>query len=208
MKRTLCALILCLAPAAVAQTAPPSPGGPHAGHGAAAPKQEKSTPAAEQYFTDLELLDQDGKKVRLYTDLLKGKTVVVNTFFATCPTVCPPLTANLKKVQDHFGDRVGKDLFFVSITVDPETDTPEKLRAFAQKFQTKSGWSFVTGKKENVDRALYKFGQYVKEKNDHGTVLLIGNVPTELWKKAYGLAPRTDLIKIITEVLDDRSVTK
>ena len=132
MKRTLTAvfIILAAAVAGAAQTAaPPEPAGakdPHAAHHAAQPKSEKPS-AAQKYFSDVELINQDGEKVRFYSDVLKGKTVVVNAFFTTCTSVCPPMNRSMEKIQAALGPRVGKDVFLVSITVDPETDTPPRL---------------------------------------------------------------------------------
>src|SRR5262245_54023148 len=85
-----------------------------------APAAAQEPSAAEKYFSDVELIDQDGKKLHFYSDVLKGKTVVVNTFFTTCTSVCPPMNRNMQKIQEALGDRVGKDVFFISITVDPE----------------------------------------------------------------------------------------
>jgi cytochrome oxidase Cu insertion factor (SCO1/SenC/PrrC family) len=160
--------------------------------------------AAAKYFGDVELIDQDGRKVRFYTDVLKGKTVVVNALFTTCTNVCPPISRNFERIQEALGERLGKDVFLVSITVDPENDTPEKLKAYAEKFHVRAGWSFLTGKKENVDQALYKLGQYVQDKNSHKTIVIIGNEATGLWKKAFGLARADDLIKLVDEVMNDR----
>jgi protein SCO1/2 len=209
-KRTLFALVFCLVvavAAASAQTAPAAD--PHAGHkmGDAQAAAQAETSAAQKYFTDVELIDQDGKPRRLYSDLLKGKTVVVNAFFTTCTSVCPPMTRNLEKVQDALGERFGRDVFFISISVDPEVDTPERLKDYAQKFHAKPGWMFLTGKKENIDWALYKLGQYVEDKNDHTTGIIIGNEATGLWKKALGIAPATELIKLVAGVADDKAAT-
>ena len=135
---------------------------------------------AQKYFTDVELLNQDGKKVRFYSDVLKGKTVVVNAFFTTCTSVCPPMNRNMEKIQEVLGDRVGRDVFLVSMTVDPETDTPARIKDYARKFHAGPGWIFLTGKKENLDWALYKLGQYVEQKDDHKTIFIIGNEPTGL----------------------------
>ncbi|HVG29430.1 MAG TPA: SCO family protein [Pyrinomonadaceae bacterium] len=218
MKRTLFTLAFCLVSAAAATASAQTPASParpapaadpHAAHkaGDAKAAAQGETPAAQKYFTDVELVDQDGKPRRLYSDLLKGKTVVVNAFFTTCTSVCPPMTRNLEKVQAALGERFGRDVFFVSISVDPEVDTPARLKDYAQKFHAKPGWTFVTGKKENVDWALYKLGQYVDEKNDHTTGIIIGNEATGLWKKALGIAPAADLIKVVTSVADDKAVT-
>jgi protein SCO1/2 len=84
------------------------------------------------------------------------------------------------------------------------TDTPERLKAYAEKFHAQSGWWFITGNKENVDLALRKLGLYAAEKTDHSSVMIIGNEATGLWKKAFALAPAGNLIKIIDEVAADK----
>ena len=160
--------------------------------------------AAQKYFTDVELLTQDGERVRFYSDVLKGKTVVVNVFFTTCTAVCPPMNRNMEKIQEAFGDRIGKDIHLVSITVDPANDTPPRLKEYAQKFNARAGWTFLTGKKENVDWALYKLGQYVETKDDHKTIIIVGNETTGLWKKALGMAKAEELVAIVRGVADDK----
>jgi protein SCO1 len=170
----------------------------HENHGSTEP-----TPAAK-YFSDVELLDQDGRKLKFHSDVLKGKTVVINALFTTCTNVCPPISRNFERIQDALGERLGKDVFLVSITVDPETDTPTKLKEYAQRFHARKGWSFLTGTKENIDSALYKLGQYVEEKGQHKTIIIIGNEATGLWKKAFGLAAADDLIKLVEEVMNDK----
>lgn len=117
------------------------------------------------------------------------------------------MSRNFERIQAALGERLGKDVFLVSITVDPENDTPEKLKAYAERFHARPGWSFLTGKKENVDSALYKLGQYVEEKSQHKTIIIIGNEATGLWKKAFGLASAEDLIKLVEEVMNDKGVT-
>src|SRR5690349_12301364 len=112
--------------------------------------------AAEKYFSDVELIDQDGQKVRFYSDVLKNKIVAINTFFTTCTNICPPMNRNFEKIQEALGDRLGKDAFLISITVDPQTDTPPRLKEYSRRFHARPGWLFLTGKKENVDWALYK----------------------------------------------------
>ena len=161
-------------------------------------------PPAEKYFSDVELINQDGQKVRFYTDVLKNKVVVINTFFTTCTNICPPMNRNFEKIQEALGDRLGKDAFLVSITVDPETDTPTRLKEYGRRFHARPGWMFLTGKKENVDWALYKLGQYVETKDDHTSIFIIGNEPKGLWKKAMGLAKAEELIKIVEDVINDR----
>jgi protein SCO1 len=199
-------ILLILAAAAFRTTAQvkPAPSEPHDHSHTTA----KDASPAEKYFTDVELTNQDGKKVHFYSDVLKGKTVVVNAFFTTCTSVCPPMNRNMEKIQEALGDRVGRDVFLVSLTVDPETDTPARLKEYAQKFHAGPGWTFLTGKKENLDWALYKLGQYVEKKDDHTTVIIIGNEPTGLWKKAFGMANVAELVQIVESVVNDKGGTK
>ena len=160
--------------------------------------------AAQKYFTDTLLVNQNGEKMRFYSDLLQGKTVIINSFFATCQGSCLPITKNLEKVQDALGDRLGKDAVIISISVDPTVDTPNELKAFSKKFHARPGWYFLTGSKENVDFILMKLGQYVEEKSDHLNIVIIGNERTGLWKKAFGLAKSEDLVKVVDSVLNDQ----
>jgi protein SCO1/2 len=159
---------------------------------------------AENYFSDVELINQDGEKVRFYSDVLKNKVVVINTFFTTCTGICPPMNRNFEKIQEALGDRLGKEAFLVSISVDPETDTPTRLKEYSRRFHARPGWMFLTGKKENVEWALYKLGQYVETKDEHTSVFIIGNEPKGLWKKAMGLAKAEELIKIVEDVINNR----
>ena len=181
---------------------PAPPAEPH-DHSHMSNTAEASSPA-QKYFTDVELINQDGKKVHFYSDVLKGKTVIVNAFFTSCTSVCPPMNRNMEKIQEALGDRVGRDVFLVSMTVDPETDTPARMKEYAKKFHAGPGWLFLTGKKENLDWALYKLGQYVESKDDHQTVLIIGNEPTGLWKKAFGMANVAELVQVVESVVNDK----
>lgn len=159
---------------------------------------------AQNYFTDVELVNQDGKPRRLYSDLMKDRVVIINAFFTTCTSICPPMTANLSKVQNWLGDRLGKEVQMLSISVDPLTDTPPRLKDYAQKFGARPGWYFLSGKKANVEFALHKLGQFVEEKNDHTGIIIIGNLRTGLWKKAFGLAKPDELIKVVESVVNDK----
>jgi protein SCO1/2 len=167
-----------------------------------APPAEAS--AAQKYFTDVELVNQNGEKMRLYSDVLKDRVVVVNAFFATCQGSCLPMNRNLEKLQAAFKERMGKDLYIVSISVDPTLDTPQALKEYAKKLDIAPGRLFLTGKKENVDWALYKLGQYVAQREQHTNIFIIGNERTGLWKKAFGLSQPDELVKIVESVLNDK----
>ena len=138
-------------------------------------------------FPNVELTTQHGKKVRLYDDLLKGKSVAVNTFFAGCGDVCPLGTAKMLELQKLLGDRVGKDIFFYSISIDPYHDTPESLKAYADRFNVGPGWLFLTGKEEDVQLATRALGlgtlQATAPRDNHSTTLMVGNEPSGQWMK-------------------------
>jgi len=159
---------------------------------------------AHKYFTDTVLVNQNGEKMRFYTDLLQGKVVIINSFFATCQGSCLPLNRNLEKVQESLGDRLGKDVNIISLSVDPTVDTPPLLKAYAKKLNARPGWYFLTGEKQNVDFVLKKLGQFVDNKQDHLNIFIIGNERTGLWKKAFGLAPSAELVKVVDSVLNDQ----
>ncbi|HEV8189366.1 MAG TPA: SCO family protein [Pyrinomonadaceae bacterium] len=158
----------------------------------------------KKYFTDVLLVNQNGEEMRFYSDLLQNKVIVINSFFATCKGSCLPLNRNLEKLQKALGDHMGKEVYFVSISVDPTVDTPANLKAYAKKLNAGPGWYFLTGDKENVDFALKKIGQFVDDKNDHLNIFIIANERTGLWKKAFGLAPDTELMKVVESVLNDK----
>jgi protein SCO1/2 len=149
------------------------------------------TPAASatnrwgaNYFPNVPLTTQDGQTVHLYDDLLKGKTVVVSLFYSECQDSCPPETARLVQVQRMLGDHVGKDVFFYSISIDPEHDTPAVLKAYAEKFHVGPGWLFLTGKKADIDivgRNLDLDADPTLNRDGHTVDLMIGNEPTGQW---------------------------
>jgi cytochrome oxidase Cu insertion factor (SCO1/SenC/PrrC family) len=157
--------------------------------------------ASAAYFPNHVLLTQDNKPVRFYDDVLKGKVVLINFMFTTCTGVCPPMTANLAKVQSYLGDRVGRDVRIVSISVDPTVDTPEKLKKYAEGFHAGPGWYFLTGKKENVDWVLYKLGGYVEDKMQHSATLVIGNEATGEWVKTAALRNPSQIAEAVIELL-------
>jgi protein SCO1 len=170
--------------------------------------QQPASPAeqspAHKYFTDVVLINQNGEKVRFYSDLLAGKVIIINSFFATCKGVCLPLNRNLEKIQEALGERIGKDVYIISISVDPTVDTPPRLKEYAKKLNARPGWSFLTGDKQNVEFALMKLGHFVNEKENHLNIFIIGNERTGLWKKAIGLAPSDQLVKVVESVLNDK----
>ena len=139
------------------------------------------------YFPNVSLTTQDGTAVRFYDDLLKGKAVAVNTMYTSCKDECPLETARLVQVQRLLGERMGKDIFFYSITTDPKNDTPKVLKAYAEKFGVGPGWLFLTGKDEDLKLVIKKLGlssaRDVARRDGHSASLMLGNEPTGQWMR-------------------------
>jgi len=147
-----------------------------------------------RYFPDVVLTTHHGKKVRLYEDLIKDKIVVVGLMYAQCTGVCPIITSNLVKVQRLLGDRVGRDIFFYSLTVQPEHDSPKVLKQYAKMHGVGPGWYFLTGKPDDVDLVRRKLGfvdpnpEVDKDKTRHSGNVRYGNEPRCLWAMFQGQA--------------------
>ena len=159
---------------------------------------EDATTLSSLKVPDIAVLDQNGKQLRFYSDLVKGKTVAINFIFTTCTTICPPLTATFRRVQQDLAQNAPAAQL-ISVSVDPATDTPQRLRDFAGKFKAGPGWTFVTGDKVEIDSLLQALGVAVADKNDHTPMILIGNDAAGYWTRAYGLASPTTLVKTITD---------
>ena len=153
---------------------------------------------------DTVVYNQHGRKLNFYTDLVRGKTVAINFIFNTCTTICPPLTATFRKLQKELGERVGRDIELISISVDPTTDVPERLLEFSGKFKAEPGWSFVTGGKPEIYQLLKELGAAVSDKNDHTPMILVGNDAAGYWTRTYGLAPASTLVKVVNEAAGKR----
>ncbi|HTN87066.1 MAG TPA: SCO family protein, partial [Sorangium sp.] len=131
--------------------------------------------AAAAYFTDTELIDQDGRPRRFYTDLLRGRKVLIHFVFTSCKGACPTMTANLARVQALLGKRAGKEIAILTITVDPVNDTPKVLKQFAAKFNAGEGWRFLTGTPQNVETVLGRLGGLTQKPEEHTSTLLVGD---------------------------------
>ena len=195
MTRRLLATALGLSLALPAPAAEPSP--------SAAPVASRED-RARNYFTDTVLYDQDGRAVRFYSDVLQGNVVVVNFIFTRCTDACPLLTRRMNAVRRDLGDRFGREVRFVSISVDPEFDTPGELRRFAQMQEASySGWTWLTGKKEDVDRVLGKLGEVVASPGDHSTGFLAANVRNGHWTRLRPDASPSVVAARVRELADE-----
>jgi cytochrome oxidase Cu insertion factor (SCO1/SenC/PrrC family) len=146
---------------------------------------------------DVTVVDQTGAERHFYRDLVAGKTVAVNFVFTTCTTICPPMGANFGRLRRELGERAGRDLHLISVSVDPVTDTPERLAAWAEKFGAGDGWTLVTGERGEITRLLKALEVFTPDINDHSPVVLIGNDDAGNWTRAHGLAPPAKLEELL-----------
>jgi len=145
---------------------------------------EQEEARARDYFTNLELVNQDGETVRFFDDVLKDKVVVISFVFTNCDGACPLITQKLTRVRDIMEGQIGNPIHFVSLSLDPERDTPAALKEFARTQQADhEGWVFLTGKPENLEQIIKKLGQYTPDIRSHSTIMLAGNVRSAHWMK-------------------------
>jgi protein SCO1/2 len=164
------------------------------------------------YFPNVTLTTQDGAPVRFYDDLIKGKIVAINLIYTTCKYACPLETARLAQVARLLGDRMGRDVFFYSITIDPDHDTPAVLKDYAAKYQAGPGWTFLTGKKDEIETISKKLGLYSepdpKNPDGHQAYLLIGNEATGQWMRNSAVDNPSFMARTIGDWLTSWQKTK
>ena len=153
----------------------------------AAPVSQAASSMGADYFSNIVLTTQDGKRVRFYDDLLKGKAVAINVIYTSCTDECPLETARMSEVQRLLGARMGRDIMFYSISIDPEHDTPAVLKAYAKKFGVGAGWLFLTGQKDDIAALTKKLGlsrnSDLANRDGHASSLMLGSEPTGQWMR-------------------------
>ena len=160
------------------------------------------------HFPNVELISQDGKKVHFYDDLLKDRKVVINFMFTKCDKACPIITANLVRVQKILHDRIGHDIFMYSISLSPEEDTPKVLKQYMKAHGIGPGWTFYTGKPEDILLLrkslgfLYDNPKEDADRNNHIGMLQIGDEPLTRWAHAEGQAHPEWIASVIRNEAD------
>ena len=148
----------------------------------------------DQHLPNVELVTHEGRKVRFYDDLVKGKVVAINFMYATCRGACLPATAHLVEVQQSLGVHMGRDITFLSISLEPKSDTPEVLKKYAQTHGVGPGWYFLTGKPEDIELLRRKLGAYEldpildADRTQHAGIVVLGNEPKGRWKAISALS--------------------
>jgi protein SCO1 len=177
-------------------------GDPHAAHRAmtAAGAGGEAERVSGLDIPDVAVLTQDGEPRRFYSDLVRGRVVAMNFVFTTCTTICPPMGANFGRLQQELGERLGRDVHLISVSVDPTTDTPQRLAAWAARFGARDGWTLVTGDQQEVERLLKSLQVFNADIREHSPVVLIGDEARGEWTRAWGLAGPAELAAIIARV--------
>ena len=154
---------------------------------------------AQQYFGDEMLLDQHGQSYRFFSDLLSRHVVLINVIFTHCQDACPMQTQRLRMVRNQLGDRFGTKFLFLSLSVDPERDDPQAMKAFAEKQQANvPGWYFLTAEKTVLQQILNRLGQWTDDPSNHSTLMIAGNAQNAHWVK---LRPDSPPERIVADLL-------
>jgi len=175
---------------------------------ATAKQSDRRTGGGESgYFPNLVFETHEGKRVRFYDDLVKGRLVVFNMMYASCSNICPPNTANLLQVQQALGAKAGRDVFMYSITLQPEFDTAAALQDYRRKYGIKPGWTFLTGQRNDVDLIRRKLGFFDPDPvvdadlRQHTGMLRIGHDARDRWSMLPALAAPRQILNSIANYL-------
>ena len=156
-----------------------------------------------RHLPNVEFRTQHGRRVKFYDDLVKDKKVLINFMYTECSGTCPRTTANLVKVQKMFGERMGRDVFFLSVSLTPDRDTPEKLKAYADEQGCGDGWYFLNGDIDDVDRLRRSLGVYDNpDVTQHIGILTYGNEPEGKWGATSTLASADQIAWTVTRRID------
>ena len=163
--------------------------------------QRPSNRWGANYFPNLPVIDQNGRTLNFYDDVIKGKIVVISFIYTSCQDLCPLTTAKMAQIEDKLDGAVGRDLFFVSMSVDPENDTPERMKAFADAFDVGPGWLFLTGKVADIRAINYKLGDRSdRNLSDHRNEIVLGNDAIGDWQRASVFGDLDSLVVSIRQM--------
>jgi cytochrome oxidase Cu insertion factor (SCO1/SenC/PrrC family) len=176
--------------------------------GASLALAEDEIARARDYFTNLELINQDGETVRFFDDVLKDKVVVINFIFTNCEGACPLITHKLTLVRDKLEGKIGNPIQFVSLSLDPERDTPAALKEFANTHNADhDGWVFLTGKSENLENIIKRLGQFTDDIEAHSTMMLAGNVNAAHWMKIQPQEMPPEIVEKLKLLMEDNEAS-
>jgi cytochrome oxidase Cu insertion factor (SCO1/SenC/PrrC family) len=161
--------------------------------------QDHGWPVAAQVFVpDVQVVTQTGEHLRFSSELLKGRVAIITGFFTSCTSMCPITQESLAHVAKLLGPRLGKDVIIVSLSTDPENDTPARMKAWAEKFHIASGWMLASGNKADVQSLLKSLGLYVDIPQRHQSLLMIGSESSG-WVRVSSWTPAEKLVKLVKD---------
>ncbi len=159
---------------------------------------------ARNYFTNLELIGQDGQRLKFYDDVLKDNVVVISFIFTNCQSACPLITRNLTLIRDMLREDERDEIRFVSISLDPVRDTPAAMKAFARTHHADhEGWLFLTGHPDNVNAVTKRLGSYTDDLEAHTTTLLAANVRDSHWTKIPPNVPPQGVVERLRTLVEE-----
>lgn len=159
-------------------------------------------------IADVSVLDQDGQAHRFYSDLVKGRIVAINFIYTECGTACPLLGVAFSHLQEELGARLGAEVSLISVTVDPARDTPARLAQWAAKYGARPGWTVVTGKTPDIAQLLRSLGSTTGAREEHATMVLIGDDAAGRWTRAYGLLSGAELFRRVVALSERRAAVR
>lgn len=161
---------------------------------------------ARDYFTNVELIDQDGNRLKFYDEVLKDNVVVISFIFTNCGGACPLMTRNLTMIRDMLPTNVRNEITFLSISLDPVRDTPSAMKEFAQTHDAdQDGWLWLTGQPDNVNLVTKKLGTYTDELEAHTTMLIAANVRESHWTKIAPNVPPNGVAERLRLLVEDNA---
>jgi cytochrome oxidase Cu insertion factor (SCO1/SenC/PrrC family) len=180
----------------------------HEGHDAQAKEPARKPSAAKVTLTDTALVDQEGRARKVKSEVVGDRIVIVDFVYTTCTTICPVISATFADVQKRLGESLGRDVALVSISVDPARDTPAALKAFGDKVGSREGWTWLTGRPQDVNGVLKGFGAYVGAPEQHPAMVLVGDGRTGEWTRYFGFPSAAQLLAKVDELRAARGGAK
>lgn len=166
--------------------------------------QDKPAPVA-LFVPDIEVVNQDGQHVRFNSQVVEGRIAIVTGFFTNCSSMCPITQEKLAQVAKLLGARLGKDVVIVSVSVDPENDTPARMKDWTEKFHTGPGWTLLSGNRTDVDTLMKSLGLFVELRQRHQSFLMIGSTATG-WVRISSWTPSEKLARLAESMVSARPV--
>ncbi|MBN2432016.1 MAG: SCO family protein [Acidobacteria bacterium] len=149
---------------------------------------------AQYQVPDVTLVTQEGERVSLSQLLDTDRPVLLDFVFTTCTTICPVLTAGFADLQRQLGPQA-EDVLMVSVSIDPEHDTPEVMLEYLQRFEAGPNWTFLTGNRADIEKTMRAFDAYVANKMSHLPLTFLKAPGAEKWVRIHGLISTADFMK-------------